>query len=259
MTNINLIQTIKFPENNKKLFQVMLKKDIEGMKSIIEAGFDIHASDDKGRNLVMVAALNDDMEVFNLLVNSTGKAEDFSKIARIADVDGHTPLHYAVNIPNMGIVRSLVEDLKVNVNHQDSKGQSPIFLAHTTSHLEVARYLHTHGADLLLEDIEHNIPLLHVVQYGHFELVTFLMDTAGNVDHQNNRGDDALMISIRSGHYKIAKNLLANGCSLYNKNMNGETAMSLAKAANQTDLVERMEKQIEISEARESEDENADK
>ncbi len=244
MSNINTNDSIMFPENNKKLFRAILQSDHEAMKKIFAEGFDIHAMDE-GRSLLLLTAMSNNSDSFDLLINSTDNTRDFMGIANITDKNGDTPLIYATAAANMGIVEALTDMLGADVNHQNLNGKSALFFANTTQHIPVVKHLHKTGADLALKDKNRSTPLLVIVQYGHTPLVEFYISNmnARDLNAQNMEGDDALMIAIRSGHVHIAKFLISSGVSCFKTNKNDETALKLARSVNNLEIVDAIEAQ----------------
>lgn len=59
---------------------------------------------------------------------------------------GDTPLHAAVKIKHVGIVKILLEDKRININGLNNAGYSPLYLAASMGHVEITRLLIDKGA-----------------------------------------------------------------------------------------------------------------
>jgi ankyrin repeat protein len=102
---------------------------------------DLEKTDDAGENAMMMAALNDDLTIVNLL------------IAKDAEVNkkGWTPLHYAATNGNDDIVTVLL-DHSAYIDAGSPNGTTPLMMAARGGHLSTVKLLLDQGADLRVKN-----------------------------------------------------------------------------------------------------------
>ena len=61
-------------------------------------------------------------------------------------------------------------------NIQDSRGQTPLFVAAALGHTDCVRLLLTNGADRMVSDIRGNLPLHMAAWWGHLSITFMLLD-----------------------------------------------------------------------------------
>jgi ankyrin repeat protein len=127
-----------------------------------------------------------------------------------ADIDGTTPLHWAVYRNDLAEVKRLIAG-GANVNASNDYGSTPLAEAAVTGNVEVIRALLKAGADV----------------------------NATNADDQS-----ALMILARSNNVAAAKLLLARGANVNQReSWRGQTPLMWAAAEGQPDMVKLLVKQ----------------
>jgi ankyrin repeat protein len=102
---------------------------------------DIEKLDPAGENAMMLAALNDDLTMVNML------------IAKDAEVNkkGWTPLHYAATNGNDDIVKVLL-DHSAYIDAGSPNGTTPLMMAARGGHLSTVKLLLDEGADLRVKN-----------------------------------------------------------------------------------------------------------
>ena len=59
---------------------------------------------------------------------------------------------------------------------QDSRGQTPLFVAAALGHTDCVRLLLTNGADRMVPDIRGNLPMHMAAWWGHLSITFMLLD-----------------------------------------------------------------------------------
>jgi ankyrin repeat protein len=98
----------------------------------------VNAKDDGGGTPLQCAAKMGHTDVVELLL--ANKAEVDPKV----ESNGYTPLHFAAEMGNKDVVGLLLAN-KAEVNAKDKKGETPLHLAKTYRHDDVAELLSQHG------------------------------------------------------------------------------------------------------------------
>ena len=89
---------------------------------------------------------------------------------------GQAPIHLACERENVSIVQDLKQALSSTFTLQDSIGRTPLHYAAMGGHVNIARNLIYFKADLLSEDVFHNLPLHYAAALGHLDIVQFLVN-----------------------------------------------------------------------------------
>ena len=150
---------------------------------------------------------------------------------------GGTPLHYAAVCGLHRIARSLAIEHSQDV---DSRGfddnSTPLYVASTYGHVEVARVLLEQGADVTARDIDGNTPLHVASKEGHVEVVRILVECGANATPRDNDGNTPLHVASKEGHVGIARFLVDHGADLMACKMGGGTSLHMASIHGHTDV-----------------------
>jgi ankyrin repeat protein len=117
-----------------------------------------------------------------------------------------SPLHYATFCDLPSIVHLLVAEKPEDVNSRVSKaGWTTLHLASRMGHVEVARLLVEHGADVAARD-EHESTALHfAVQEASVGLARLLIEHGANVAARDEYGSTPLDLAVRRGSVDLAR------------------------------------------------------
>lgn len=81
-------------------------------------------------------------------------------------------------------------------------------------------------------------PLLHASSNGHLEVVKLLLANGAEIDAKENTvGWTPLMYASKYGHLEVVKLLLAKGADKKIKDLNGKTALDIAKMDNRKRVI----------------------
>jgi len=133
------------PKTGKTPLHVAVdNKQTELVKSLIEKGADVNATDNEKYTPLTLAVQSNNKDVVNILIE------------RDADVDardssGYTPLLWATYSGNVEIVKILI-DGGADVDIDDSYGTTPLIIAVSSGHFEIAKLLIEEDADVLAMD-----------------------------------------------------------------------------------------------------------
>ena len=116
------------------------------------------------------------------------------------------PLHAAITAQDLNQVRKLLRE-GIDVNQKDNDGDTPLHLASAMGQLETVRLLIENGAEVDLQD--------------GWDL----------------RGRTPLHRAVIGGHIDVIRVLVRAGADVNAKRWDGYSALSWAKARNQSDIV----------------------
>ena len=126
---------------------------------------------------------------------------------------GRSPLHGASIYGHVDSARILI-DHGANVNARDDDYWTPLNYACIWGHVTVAQLLLEHKAILNTGNEEKDTPLHMASEQGHLEIVRLLLDHGADVAAQGSGGLTPYQKATRVGHDDIAKLLLEHGAEI---------------------------------------------
>jgi hypothetical protein len=191
-----------------------------------------------------------------------------------AHADAYTDFFRAVNVDDVGAVRSLLAQ-GFDPNAVDSKGNTALYLALRYKSLKVAKLLiddpHIHLNQLTPSDenalmiaclqgdlglvklmVEKGAeinkpgwtPLSYAATRGHTEIVKYLLDHSAYIDAAAPNGSTPLMMAAYFGYDSTVKLLLDAGADPKLKNAMGYTALTLATNMHHKDIADMIVKAL---------------
>src|ERR1041384_1951528 len=150
-------------------------------------------------------------------------------------------IHVAAASGDLEKVRALLKENPELTSDREEHYQTPLHLAGSGGHTNVAKLLLAYKADVNAKDGIQRGPLHLAASHGHNEMVELLLANGANVDAKNDNGDTPLVFAAcggLKGHLLAAKLLLASGANVNAHNNGGFTPLHLAAQFNRRDMVE---------------------
>lgn len=118
-----------------------LRRDHDGLASLIAKGADVNQRDSDGRTALHHAVINGDEGIVQALLCANADVH-------IADSDGWTPLHFAARGYHLALAEVLLE-AGADIEALDSHGNTPLFRAtfESRGRGDMIQLLMRHGAD----------------------------------------------------------------------------------------------------------------
>lgn len=116
----------------------------------------------------------------------SGLKGEAAVLAAVADEEGGRALHLAAGAGRVEVCRYIVEDLRLDVNQLNFKGETPLFYSAFFGKAAAVRYLIDHDADPLAGKIW--FPLHGAAAKGSCEIVKLLLSRGIDVDLYSERG-----------------------------------------------------------------------
>ncbi|GCC52565.1 hypothetical protein SanaruYs_28020 [Chryseotalea sanaruensis] len=215
--------------------------DINIYQELIEAGAEINAVDELGRN-PLYHALYDAQEEFKKN-NESITSLLLRQGANINTGDssrGDTLLHVAASKGHVNLISILLNSgHKLNV--QDKEGDTPLIKACKMNKIEAVKKLLEHGADLSLVNERGESAMTHavsnIIYNGDNQLKEILVEYGAaapkilgdvDVDEVNENGDTAIILASEVGPLEKLKKLISRGANVNHQNKEGKTALMLA-------------------------------
>ncbi|CAA9990380.1 conserved Plasmodium protein, unknown function [Plasmodium knowlesi strain H] len=120
-----------------------------------------------------------------------------------------TPLHLSASKGDLDSVKFLIEN-HADVNALSCDNETPLWCASISNHLEVCKYILTHGAlpNLTIAKKKHDSPLHAASMMGNFEVVKLLIEYGADVSCLDSNLLEPVHYASFEGHKGIVKYLL---------------------------------------------------
>ena len=117
------------------------------------------------------------------------------------DEYGNTPLHYAAEMGMVEVVSLLVKKNRECVNRPNARGATPLLVACRGGHLETAKVLYHHGANMFHEDKGWNGSVHYACHSGSVPLVSWLLEEIGYNPSTDNKDKVTPMDVAKKGEH----------------------------------------------------------
>lgn len=153
------------------------------------------------------------------------------------------------------VQRYVAEGANVNVTAYDNgNGNTALTEAAFGGHLDVAKYLVEHGAnilDMVKYLVEHGVDvnakntlLMDFAEDGHLDAVKYLVEHGADVNAKDD-GETALMKAAKAGHWDVVEWLVEHGANINEKDKSGNTALMYATKNNNFEMVKLLTTKID--------------
>ncbi len=178
-------------------------------------------------------------EDFVIAATNDRAAEVTSMLARGMDPNTVAPngdpvLLIAARAGNATTVDVLLAARSINVNARNKFGDTALMCAALMGHLEIAKRLRAHGAEV---NGSGWTALIYAASGGHDEIVRYLLAEGANINAVSPNGTSALMMAVRESRMSTAALLIARGVNVNIRNENGAGALDWAKRNDDTAMV----------------------
>lgn len=212
----------------------------------------VNAVDWLGNTPLHFAVLLNNMDLVKYLIDEK-KAD-----CNVHNCIGQTPLHFAFRCDNLDIVKYLVDEKKVDFTIKDGIGDTLLHLASHSGNLPLARFLvDEKNFDLSAQNKDGETSLHYAAGNCNLELLKLLTDEKRmDVNVKDNHGDTPLHAAVRSGNLEMIRFLIDEKNAVVNaKNNIGHTPLDCATISGKTDLVKCLEdKEVTLSQQVEDEE-----
>jgi len=144
------------------------------------------------------------------------------------DDKGRSALWYSADSGLEKTSVALIKSAKIDINSQDSTGNSALAQAVRKGHLAVVRLLINEDADLNIRTNAGNSILMLAVLAKNPAIVELLLTRAIDINAQDNVGDTALMLAARTGQNDILEMVIKAGADLQLRNREELNAFQIA-------------------------------
>jgi ankyrin repeat protein len=146
-------------------------------------------------------------------------------------------IHDAAKKGDLGKGKALIKGNPDLVASKDNVGRTPLHLAASFGHKEVAELLLTNKAEVNAKAKLGQTPLLWAASEGHKEVVELLLAGKADVNAADNNGWTPLHKAAARGHKEVVELLLANKATVDARNIQGETPLMAAAGEGRKEVV----------------------
>ena len=205
------------------LFRALRAGDTSKCKEILEGDSALlNAKNENGVSVVLMACYMGRKEIRDLLIAK----------------GAHLDLHEAAAAGHLPRVKELVEPNPSAAAAYSTDGFPVMALAAVFGHEEVARYLHSRGADV--NAISRNgtgyTALTGAVASNHAAIAKWLVENGADVNYRYAKGHSPLLEAAANGNLEIAKILLAHGADPNVRTDDNKSALNFAEERGHTEL-----------------------
>ncbi|KAI3875361.1 hypothetical protein MKW98_000038 [Papaver atlanticum] len=133
-------------------------------------------------------------------------------LENIIDGEGRGAIHCAAAGGSVEVLKYLIEEIKLEIDVKDGKGETPLSWTAIEGRLAAVDYLLKLGANPEIPDELDCSPLHHAAMKGHKEIIPLLLSKGVNVDVMNEFGSPLLYASAL-GYHDTVKVLLDHGAN----------------------------------------------
>lgn len=198
------------------LYRACENGHVEVVRVLLTADLDVNHARDNGQTPLYIASRNGNEEIVRALLT---KGADVNK----AKNDGETPLMIACWSGHLDVVRALLES-GVDVNYQDN-GDTALYMACLMNRAEVVRALLEYGANVNSQN-HGETPLILVCNHSYpikfednspyqksLKVVRALLEFGADVNYRQNNGVTALLLACARDNDEIVQELLNRNAS----------------------------------------------
>ena len=121
--------------------------------------------------------------------------------------EGENAVHSIVYSNDVKRLEAILNQFKLDINHQTHEGITPILLAVLLGDFEMFDSLLRHGADFNISDKDGNMPIHVACQLGYKHIVYKLVESGANLSSKTNKGNYPLALAVNGDHIEIVKYL----------------------------------------------------
>lgn len=177
------------------------------------------------------AVKSGDLETAKLFLDAGMSVNSAEASSPYGGTSRSTVLHIAIASGQPRIARFLIDN-GANVNVRDDRGRQPLFTASLLGTKEIVELLVNHGAEINPSEKDSpNIPLHAALRRGHYEIAKYLISKGADVLVVSQSGYTALHAACESGNPQIVELAISPNSNLNAKDKTGVTPLRLAAQA----------------------------
>jgi len=198
-------------QGSTKLHDACSSGDIAVATFLLDKGADIHARNRMGATPLWVAAVYDQKEIVELLLEREANINALDRRRQC------TPLWIAVRNGNKDTVELLIRK-GANIHTSDNEGRTPLAIAKQRGHTEIVELLKKHGAiedtAAVSPETETTSSLHEAIVAGDIDEIKRLIDEGADVNAKDESGYTALYYAIWNEDKALIELLVSKGADV---------------------------------------------
>lgn len=178
-------------------------------------------NDQLSQNLLLAASMNR-LDVFQHLLQQGASIESRTK-------DGTTALMHAADHGSLEVAKYILTSSRIDVNAQNEIGWTALMFASRRSNSDMATLLLDHAAKTEVTDTNGITPLMTAIRSNQPAIATLLISHGANVNAKDDWENTPVMLAAVAGEPDITASLIQANADLNTKNINGQTALYMAR------------------------------
>lgn len=189
----------------------MLQNNLDLLIAILEKNPAIDVLDHDGRGLLYYPIKYNYIKLMQTMLEYN-KTSLGINIVDVRDNFGNIPLHYAISAKNIPAIRILLAE-ESDVNTFDWDGNNAMHLALYSTNYEICEIIANTDVSLSIKNVYGESPLHVACNLGIFNFVELLVEAGANINLQDNEHELApLHYTINMGFQEISKYLISKKC-----------------------------------------------
>jgi ankyrin repeat protein/uncharacterized protein YegL len=127
----------------------------------------------------------------------------------LKDGEKSNMLFIAAQNGSLDLLNLVLTQSKNNINYQNSKGTTPVWIACCNQHVDIVGTLLMAGADPNICNYKGDSPIVPATQKGSLTIVNMLVDSGCKINTVNKNGDTVIILCCRNGQSAILHYLLS--------------------------------------------------
>lgn len=206
------------------LHQASIKGHVRVARILIDRGADATAKNNHGSTPLHLASSHEKLEFVRFIL-------DYGADVTARDKEGLTPLHHAFGHRYVHGASSLRKISKIT--SRDVRGDRL-----SSKRVKVIRLLVERGADVAAQDHDGLTPLHLASSWGHMDLAYLLVERGACVTAQGKHGLTPLHLALQRGYVEVARFLVERGADATALHNSGLTPLHLASLLGDMELVQ---------------------
>ena len=220
------------------LIYASVKNNIDAVNLLLNhPQIDVNQRDNDGCNALFHAIKNTRFEIAQLLLNSNADVNISSFSS------GQTPIVYSTMKNQVDMIKLLVKQPQIDINHRDNDGNSALLHAVKNDHLETAQLLLESGSDVNVCDNDTGqTPLIAAINANNILMIKHLIKyhkmTGANINQRDSNDCNALYYAVQNEQLKTVHLLCSLGADVnIGDKTTGQSPLILAINANNESMV----------------------
>lgn len=192
----------------------------EKVKSLIEAGADLHILDNQKLTALILAAHKSHDEIVELLLEAGAKVRLWEK--------GLRSTFFYADKSNAKLM-NLLANAGADVNEKGSDLRTHLMKACLDGKVDIVKgLLSVKTIDIEASDRNGQNALIYAAYNGHSKVIKLLINAGANIHKVDKAGNNAIYLAIRGGHLDSIKVLHKAGTKVFNKSSTTKDPLALA-------------------------------